>query len=250
MTNSDLAYHEVVRRRYPVLSQAILSARLAAAAQHGHRRRQRDAAAPAARTSATACPPCNKRVPGAGCAALDGFNRSHAVLGTSEHCIASNPSDMCVALAILDAVVHVRGRQGTRAIPFNDFHLLPGETPERETVLEHGELITAVELPAAPFAARSHYLKVRDRSSYEFALASAAVALEVQDGVIRTARLALGGVATKPWRALAAEQTLVGARPGEAAYTACAREALEGRPGQAVQRLQDRAGPAASSSAP
>ena len=139
---------------------------------------------------------------------------------------------MCVALATLDAVVHVRGRQGTRAIPFNEFHLLPGATPERETVLEHGELITAVELPAAPFAVRSHYLKVRDRSSYEFALASAAVALEVQGGVIRTARLALGGVATKPWRAFAAEQTLIGARPGETAYTAAAREALRDAKGR------------------
>ena len=225
VTNSDLAYHALVRERYPVLSEAILS---------GASPQLRNMATVAGnvmqRTRCTyfrdGVSPCNKRVPGAGCAALDGFNRSHAVLGTSDRCIASNPSDMCVALAILDAVVHVRGRQGTRAIPFTEFHLLPAETPQRETVLEHGELITAVELPAAPFAVRSHYLKVRDRSSYEFALASAAVALEVRDGVIRTARLALGGVATKPWRALAAEQTLVGARPGAAAYAAAAREAL------------------------
>jgi len=225
VTNTDLAYHEVVRHRYPVLSQAILS---------GATPQLRNMATVAGnvmqRTRCTyfrdGVSACNKRVPGAGCAALDGFNRSHAVLGTSDQCIASNPSDMCVALAILDAVVHVGGRRGARAIPFNEFHLLPGDTPERETVLEHGELITAVELPAAPFAARSHYLKARDRSSYEFALASAAVALEVRDGVIRTARLALGGVATKPWRAFAAEQTLVGARPGEIAYTAAAREAL------------------------
>jgi xanthine dehydrogenase YagS FAD-binding subunit len=231
VTNTDLAYHEAVRRRYPVISQAILS---------GATPQLRNMATVAGnvmqRTRCTyfrdGVSACSKRVPGAGCAALDGFNRSHAVLGTSEQCIASNPSDMCVALAILDAVVHVRGRQGTRAIPFTDFHLLPGETPERETVLEHGELITAVELPAAPFATRSHYLKVRDRSSYEFALASAAVALAVQGGVIRTARLALGGVATKPWRAFAAEQTLVGARPGEAAYAACAREALKGARGR------------------
>jgi xanthine dehydrogenase YagS FAD-binding subunit len=226
VSNTDLAYHETVRRRYPVLSQAILS---------GATPQLRNMATVAGNLmQRTRCSyfrdgvsACNKRVPGAGCAALEGFNRSCAVLGTSEQCIASNPSDMCVALAILDAVVHVRGRQGTRAIPFKEFHLLPGQTPERETVLEHGELITAVELPAAPFAVRSHYLKVRDRSSYEFALASAAVALEVQDGIIRTARLALGGVATKPWRAWSAEQVLVGARPGETAYTAAAREALK-----------------------
>jgi xanthine dehydrogenase YagS FAD-binding subunit len=225
VTNTDLAYHEVVRQRYPVLSQAIL-----AGASPQLRNMASVAGNVMQRTRCTyfrdGVSACNKRVPGAGCAALDGFNRSHAVLGTSEQCIASNPSDMCVALAILDAVVHVSGPQGTRAIPFTEFHLLPGETPERETVLDHGELITAVELPPAPFAARSHYLKVRDRTSYEFALASAAVALEVRDGIIRTARLALGGVATKPWRAFAAEQTLVGARPGEAAYTAAAREAL------------------------
>ena len=231
VTNTDLAYHALVRERYPVLSEAILS---------GASPQLRNMATVAGNVmQRTRCTyfrddvsPCNKRVPGTGCAALDGFNRSHAVLGTSEQCIASNPSDMCVALAILDAVVHVHGPQGTRAIPFHEFHLLPGDTPERETVLEHGELITAVELPAAPFAARSHYLKVRDRSSYEFALASAAVALEVQNGIIRTARLALGGVATKPWRAFAAEQTLVGARPGEAAYTACAREALRDAKGR------------------
>jgi xanthine dehydrogenase YagS FAD-binding subunit len=226
VTNSDLAYHARVRERYPVLSEAILS---------GASPQLRNMASVAGNVmQRTRCPyfrdgvsPCNKRVPGAGCAALDGFNRSHAVLGTSEQCIASNPSDMCVALAILDAVVHVRGPRGTRAIPFLEFHLLPGDAPERETVLEQGELITAVELPAAPFAVRSHYLKVRDRTSYEFALASAAVALEVRDGVIRTARLALGGVATRPWRAWSAEQTLIGARPSEAAYTACAREALK-----------------------
>jgi xanthine dehydrogenase YagS FAD-binding subunit len=231
VTNTDLAYHEGLRRRYPVLSQAILSG-----ATPQLRNRATVAGNVMQRTRCTyfrdGVSPCNKRAPGTGCAALDGFNRSHAVLGTSDHCIASNPSDMCVALAILDAVIHVRGPRGTRAIPFNEFHLLPGETPERETVLEHGELITAVELPAPPFSARSHYLKVRDRSSYEFSLASAAVALEVKDGVIRTARLALGGVATKPWRARAAEQTLVGARPGEAAYTAAAREALRGARGR------------------
>src|SRR5262249_225706 len=142
------------------------------------------------------------------------------------------PSDMCVALAILDAVVHVVGEKGDRTVPFNDFHVLPGDTPERETVLEHGELITDVELPSAPFAARSYYLKVHDRATYEAALTSAAVALEVQDGIIRTARIALGGVATKPWRAFAAEHTLVGARAGEAAYAVAAQEALKDAKGR------------------
>src|SRR5262249_30792659 len=233
VSNTDLAYHEAVRRRYPVLSQAILSGatpQLRNMATVGGNLMQR-----------TRCTyfrdgvsPCNKRVPGSGCAALDGFNRSHAVLGTSEQCIASNPSDMCVALAILDAVVHVRGREGTRTIPFNEFHLLPGDTPERETVLEHGELITAVELPAASFAARSHYLKVRDRASYEFALASAAVALEVEDGVIRTARLALGGVATRPWRGGAAVQARERARPGAGALRGLCARSSQGRPRQGV----------------
>src|SRR5262245_28952073 len=226
VTNSALAYHEVVCKRYPVLSQAILS---------GASPQLRNMATVAGNLmQRTRCPyfrdgvsPCNKRLPGAGCGALDGFNRSHAVLGTSDKCIASNPSDMCVALAILDAVVHVVGEKGARTISFNDFHVSPGDTPERETVLEHGELITDIELLSAPFAARSHYLKVQDRASYEFALTSAAVALEVQDGIIRTARIALGGVATKPWRAFTAEHTLVGARPGEAAYAVAAQEALK-----------------------
>jgi len=231
VTNTDLAYHEIVRKRYPVLSQAILS---------GASPQLRNMATVAGNLmQRTRCPyfrdgvsPCNKRIPGTGCAALDGFNRSHAVLGTSDKCIASNPSDMCVALAILDAVVHVTDERRTRSIPFNDFHLLPGDTPERETVLEHGELITAIELPFTTFAARSYYLKVQDRASYEFALASAAVALEVRDGLIRTARLALGGVTTKPWRAVAAEQTLVGAKPTEAVYSVAAQEALKDAKGR------------------
>jgi xanthine dehydrogenase YagS FAD-binding subunit len=231
VTNTDLAYHHVIRNRYPVLSQAILS---------GASPQLRNMATVAGnlmqRTRCTyfrdGVSPCNKRVPGAGCAALDGFNRSHAVLGTSDKCIASNPSDMCVALAILDAVIHVTGEKGARTIPFNDFHLLPSDTPERETVLEHGELITAIELPSRTFAARSHYLKVQNRATYEFALASAAVALEVQDGIIRTARLALGGIATKPWRAVAAEQTLVGTRPAAAAYSVAAQEALKDAKGR------------------
>jgi xanthine dehydrogenase YagS FAD-binding subunit len=226
VSNTELAYHDVIRKRYPVVSEAILSGatpQLRNMASVGGNLVQR-----------TRCyyfrdgiSPCNKRAPGSGCAALEGFNRIHAVLGTSDKCIATHPSDLCVALAALDVVVKVRGPKGERGIPFADFHLLPGDAPERETALEHGELITAVELPDAPFAARSHYLKVRDRASYEFALASAAVALEVRGGTIRTARVALGGVATRPWRAHAAEEVLAGARPTETAYAAAAEAALK-----------------------
>ncbi len=226
VSNTDLAYHETIRQRYPVLSEATLSGaspQLRNMASTGGNLMQR-----------TRCyyfrdgvSPCNKRQPGSGCAALEGFNRIHAVLGTSDQCIATHPSDLCVALVALDAVVKTRGPKGERAIPIAEFHLLPGATPERETALEHGEMITAVELPNLPFAARSHYLKVRDRASYEFALASAAVALEIKDGVIRAARLALGGVATKPWRAFEAEKVLIGAKPAEAAYSAAAKEALK-----------------------
>jgi xanthine dehydrogenase YagS FAD-binding subunit len=225
--NSDLAYHDHIRTHYPVLSEALLSGaspQLRNMATVGGNIMQR-----------TRCPyfrdghsPCNKRDPGSGCAAMDGFNRSNAVLGVSDHCIAAHPSDMCVALAILDATVRTQGPNGERAIPFADFHLLPGKTPERETVLEHGELITAVDLPAARCAARSHYLKVRDRASYEFALASAAVALEVADGVIRTARIALGGVATKPWRATNAEKALVGQKPTAETFAAAGESAVKG----------------------
>jgi xanthine dehydrogenase YagS FAD-binding subunit len=171
---------------------------------------------------------CNKRQPGSGCAALDGFNRIHAILGGSEHCIATHPSDMCVALAALDAVVQTRGPAGKRCIPITDFHLLPGDTPHLETVLEHGEMITAVELPAMPFAARSHYLKVRDRASYAFALVSAAVVLEINGEVISNARVTLGGVGTKPWRSLEAEQVLVGASANSETFAAAALAAVRG----------------------
>jgi xanthine dehydrogenase YagS FAD-binding subunit len=154
---------------------------------------------------------CNKRNPGSGCDAIEGFNRIHAILGASEHCIATHPSDMCVALAALDATVRVNGPNGERIIPFNEFHRLPGDTPHIETNLEPNELITSVELPPLSFAKHSRYRKVRDRASFAFALVSVAAALEVENGRIRNVRLALGGVAHKPWRAYEAEKILSGA---------------------------------------
>ncbi len=228
--NSDVAYNSLIQERYPVLSEAILagaSAQLRNMATVGGNLMQR-----------TRCPyfhdiafPCNKRQPGSGCAALEGFNRMHAVLGTSEHCIAANPSDMSVALVALDAVVQTQGSTGERSIPITEFHLLPGDTPHLETVLEHGEMITAVDLPAMPFAWRSHYLKVRDRASYAFALVSAAVVLEIDGEVIRNARIALGGVGTKPWRSLEAEEVLVSAPATEETFAAAANAAMrEARP--------------------
>ncbi|MCF6422555.1 FAD binding domain-containing protein [Amycolatopsis tucumanensis] len=208
--NSRLAAHPVIRARYPVLAHAILhgaSAQLRNMATVGGNLMQRtrclyfydDAA------------PCNKRTPGSGCGALDGFARSTAVLGVSDHCIATHPSDMAVALAMLDAVVEVESTRGTRRIPIADFHRAPGDTPHVETALAPDELITAVELPPVPVAANSRYRKVRDRASYAFALVSVAAALRVEDGEIAEARVALGGVATKPWRAVEAERLLVGA---------------------------------------
>ena len=228
--NSDLAYHEHIRTHFPVLSEALLSGaspQLRNMATTGGNLLQRTRCYYFRDTSA----PCNKREPGSGCSALDGYNRIHAVLGTSDKCIAAHPSDMCVALVALDAVIKTQGPKGKRDIPIADFYLLPGDTPQRETVLEHGELITAVELPHRPFAARSHYLKARDRSSYEFALASAAVALEIRDGVIQSARIALGGVATRPWRALEAEKALVDRKAEGGVFRAAAGVALkEARP--------------------
>jgi xanthine dehydrogenase YagS FAD-binding subunit len=174
-----------------------------------------------------AFPAFNKRQPGSGCGAIAGFNRIHAILGQSDQCIATHPSDMCVALAALEAVVRVSGPKGEREIAFADFHRLPGDTPDHETNLQPDELITAVDLPASKFAARSHYLKIRDRASYAFALVSVAVALEMgADGKIATARIALGGVAHKPWRALEAEQALAGKAAGEETFRAAAEAAL------------------------
>jgi xanthine dehydrogenase YagS FAD-binding subunit len=223
--NSDLAYHPYIIQNFPLLSAALLSGaspQLRNMATTGGNLMQR-----------TRCPyfyntdfACNKRVPGSGCAAITGYNRMNAILGTSDHCIATHPSDMCVAMAALGAIIHVQGPKGTRAIPFADFHLLPRQTPQIEHNLKQDELITHVEIPALPFAARSHYLKVRDRASYEFALTSAAVALEIENGKIKGARVALGGVGTKPWRSLAAERALIGAPANMQTYLAAAEAAL------------------------
>ncbi|MBO0695828.1 MAG: xanthine dehydrogenase family protein subunit M [Verrucomicrobia bacterium] len=230
--NSDLAEHELIKSRYPVLSQALLSG-----------------ASPQLRNMATvggnllqrtrcyyfydpAFPACNKRKPGSGCGALEGYNRIHAILGQSEQCIATHPSDMCVALAALDAIVTVRGPNGERQIKFGDFHRLPGNTPERDTNLAPDELIIAVDLPAMPFAARSHYLKVRDRASYAFALVSVAAALDLDaNKKIKDARVALGGVAHKPWRANAAEKKLTGQDANENTFRAAAEAELESAKG-------------------
>jgi len=174
-----------------------------------------------------AFPACNKRKPGSGCGALDGYNRIHAVLGQGEQCIATHPSDMCVALAALDAIVHVRGPNGERQIAFGDFHRLPGNTPERDTNLGPDELIIAVDLPAIPFAVRSHYLKVRDRASYAFALVSVAAALDLgSNNEINAARVALGGVAHKPWRANVAEKKLIGQEANENTFRVAAEAEL------------------------
>ncbi len=223
--NSDTANHPLIRQRYPVLSQAFLagaSPQLRNMATVGGNLMQRTRCYYFTDTSM----PCNKREPGSGCAAIEGFNRIHAILGTSQQCIATNPSDMCVALAALDAVVQVQGSNGKREIPLTEFHRLPGDTPEIETELQPGELITAVDLPAADWTNKSYYLKVRDRNSYAFALVSVAAALNIQDNIIQDARVAMGGVAHKPWRASEAEQILVGKQPNEATFTKAAAAAL------------------------
>jgi xanthine dehydrogenase YagS FAD-binding subunit len=169
---------------------------------------------------------CNKREPGSGCAALDGVNRKHAVLGTSEHCIATYPGDFAQALIALDAEVEISGANGTRTIPMEELHVLPGDTPQIETTLRDGELITRFIVPAASWTRRSLYVKVRDRQSYDFALASAAVALDMDGDVVRQARIAVGGVATKPWRARSAEAALAGKRPGWPVFKAAAQAAF------------------------
>jgi len=225
--NSDVADHPLIQQRYPVLSLAFLagaSPQLRNMATVGGNLMQR-----------TRCyyfydpafPACNKRDPGSGCGAIEGYNRVHAILGQSDKCIATNPSDMNVALAALDAVVRVQGPKGEREIPFADFHRLPGDTPSVETNLAPDELIIAIDLPAMPFARRSHYLKVRDRASYAFALVSVAAILDLDSNKnIKAARVALGGVAHKPWRAAAAEKELVGKRAEEKTFRAAAEVEL------------------------
>jgi len=207
--NSDLAYHPLIEQRYPLLSSAILagaSQQLRNMASTGGNLLQRTRCA----YFYDIATPCNKREPGSGCSAIKGLNRGHAILGTSEACIATHPSDMCVALAALEAKVHVAGPAGDRAMAFADFHRLPGDTPQRDTNLQPNEIITAVELPAQGFIKNYSYLKIRDRLSYAFALVSVAAALELEGGSIKEARLALGGVAHRPWRDPAAEAALRG----------------------------------------
>jgi xanthine dehydrogenase YagS FAD-binding subunit len=230
--NSDLAYHPLIEQRYPMLGSAILagaSSQLRNMASTGGNLLQR-----------TRCyyfydiaTPCNKREPGSGCSAVKGINRIHAILGASEACIATHPSDMCVALAALDAMVHVTGPGGERAIAFSEFHRLPGNTPQRDTNLRPNEIVTAVELPARGFASNYTYLKIRDRLSYAFALVSIAAALELEGETIKDARLALGGVAHKPWRDTAAEAALRGQAANQATFTYVAELLLRDAKGYA-----------------
>jgi xanthine dehydrogenase YagS FAD-binding subunit len=223
--NSDLAHHPTVQKDYAVLSQALLagaSAQLRNMATTAGNLLQRTRCV-YFRDTAMAC---NKRKPGSGCPAITGSNRTLAVLGTSENCIATNPSDMCVAMAALEATIHVQGPAGSRAIPFADFHLLPGTTPERETVLEPGDLITHVTLPPPVEGSKQVYLKLRDRASYEFALASAAIVLTLDGGKVSRARIAMGGVGTKPWRSPAAETALEGQAANEANFRQAAEAAM------------------------
>jgi xanthine dehydrogenase YagS FAD-binding subunit len=225
--NTALAEHRSIRTRYPLLTRAIVA---------GASAQIRNMATVAGNIlQRTRCTyfydddgaRCNKRSPGQGCDAIEGFNRMHAILGASHSCVATHPSDMCVALAALDALVHLSGLGGERTVPLADFHLLPADHPERETVLEPGELITAVEIPNLPIAARSTYRKVRDRASYAFALISVAAALEIENGTVKNVRLALGGVAHKPWRARKAEEALKGQHATAENFRAAAQLELD-----------------------
>jgi xanthine dehydrogenase YagS FAD-binding subunit len=226
VTNTNLAYDERVQKQYPALSQALLS---------GASPQLRNAATTAGNLlQRTRCyyfrdpaSPCNKRLPGSGCPAIPGLNRIHAILGTSNRCIATHPSDMDVALVAFEAVIKTMGAGGSRSIPIGEFYVAYGEDPAKENVLEPGELITHVELPPTLWFARSFYKKARDRASYEFSLSSAAVALDLDNGIVRDCRIALGGVATKPWRALTAEKALRGLRPEETAFRAAAEAEMK-----------------------
>ncbi len=225
--NTDTANHPLIRENFPLLSQSILSGaspQIRNMATNGGNPNQR-----------TRCPyfyevsmPCNKREPGTGCGALEGVNRLHAIFGWSEKCVAVHPSDMCVALAALDAVVIVQGTGGERRILFTEYHRLPGDTPEKDNNLNAGEVITSIEVPSNNFQDHSYYLKVRDRSSYAFALISVAAALEVSGDVIKGARIAMGGVAHKPWRAFEAEKYLVGKPANENSFKEAATIAMKG----------------------
>ncbi|MEK6397824.1 MAG: xanthine dehydrogenase family protein subunit M, partial [Terriglobus sp.] len=225
--NTDVANHEAVKSQFPVLSQAILS---------GASTQLRNMASTAGNLlQKTRCVyyrdtafACNKREPGSGCPAIGGHNRMLAILGTSDHCIATNPSDQNVALAALDAVIHITGPKGDRTVPIAQFYLLPGTTPNRETVLEPGDLVTHVSIPALPAGAKSYYLKLRDRASYEFALASAAVVVKHTKGRIEFVRVALGGVGTVPWRSHEAERALMGKAATPANFRSAAEAALHG----------------------
>jgi xanthine dehydrogenase YagS FAD-binding subunit len=229
--NSDLAWNAEVKEKYAVLAEAILSGaspQLRNMATTGGNLLQRTRCAYFREPSA-GLPGgygCNKRTPGSGCAALEGFHRIHAILGTSDHCIATHPSDMCVAMAALEAVIHVEGPKGKRTIPIGEFHKLPGDTPHIENALEPGELITYVDLPKPIEGAKSTYLKLRDRASYEFALSSAAVVAKVEGGHIRYVRVAMGGVGTKPWRSHEAEAALLGKSADVATFRKAAEAAL------------------------
>jgi xanthine dehydrogenase YagS FAD-binding subunit len=224
--NSYVANHRTVRDKYPVLARALLS---------GASPQLRNMASTAGNAlQRTRCfyfydtaSACNKREPGSGCDAMHGYNRMHAILGTSDQCIATHPSDMCVAMSCLDAIIHTVGKAGERKIPFIDFHKLPEKTPHIENALQENELITAIELPAPLFTDSSCYLKIRDRASYAFALVSVAAGLDLSGGQIRNARLALGGVATKPWRAVEAEEILKGKNISQDVFAAAAESALK-----------------------
>ncbi|MDO9381573.1 MAG: xanthine dehydrogenase family protein subunit M [Hyphomicrobiaceae bacterium] len=230
-SNADTAYHPLIKERYPLLASAILagaSPQLRNAATNGGNLNQRTRCYYFYDTAT----PCNKREPGSGCSAIGGVNRIHAILGASNDCIATHPSDMCVALSALDAVVHVTGPDGDRSIPLIDYHRLPGNEPWRDNVLEDGELVTSIDLPAETFPTNYSYLKLRDRLSYAFALVSVAVALQVDASTIQHARVALGGVAHKPWRDLDIEHSLIGKPADDATYRAFADSLLSQAVGQ------------------
>jgi xanthine dehydrogenase YagS FAD-binding subunit len=226
VTNSDLAHHPLITSNFPVLSEALLSGsspQLRNMATVGGNIMQRTRCY----YFRDATLPCNKRRPGSGCPAISGYNRIHAILGGSDSCIAVSPSDMCVALVALDAKVNTLGKKGRKSIPFDQFHVMPGAHPEIETVLEDGDLIESISIPISKRSKRSHYLKVRDRASYAFALVSAAVAIEIEQGTVTSARIALGGVATKPWRAMEAEQLLVGKKANRDLYKQAGETAVQ-----------------------